>query len=617
MHEDFVGACVTPPPKKSPPRIMIQDIRPSIDCGSFPAKRTLGHELNARATIFADGHDILRAALRLRAPGAAWVETPMDLLGNDRWSGAFTLDRLGRWEYSIVAWIDRLASWRHEVQRKVDAGQADLAGELAEGAALLGVEKLSLADGLDTSVTHDLPREAETAIEPLELIVDRDRATFGAWYELFPRSFGGFSGVERVVPELAAHGFDVLYFPPIHPIGVTHRKGKNNALTAGPDEPGSPWAIGASEGGHTGIAPELGTLADFESLVATASAYNLELALDLALQCSPDHPWLTEHPSWFQRRPDGTLKYAENPPKRYQDIYNLDFQSKDWRALWKALRKVVLIWAGRGVRIFRVDNPHTKPVAFWSWLIRETQAVHPDLVFLSEAFTRPAMMATLAKAGFSQSYTYFTWRNTRPELTEYVLQLTSGDLPQFYRPNFFTNTPDILTEYLQQGGRPAFEARLVLAATISPSYGIYSGFENLERTPREPGSEEYLDSEKYELKERTLEGELLPLVARLNEIRRARPALRRLDNITFLRTENEQLIAFAKREAGDTVVVCVNLDPTRAQAGLVGIPPNLGLPPTFAVTDLLEGGSWTWKTGGNYVELVPGTQQAHVLGVEG
>ena len=609
---------MTPPPKTPPPRIEIQDVWPSIDAGAFPAKRTLGEELAAYATIFADGHDILRAAIRYRAPGdKTWAEAPMEPLGNDRWTGTFAPNALGRWEYSIVAWIDRLASWRHEIVRKVEGGQTDLAGELAEGAALLGVTRLSLEDALDTSRERHLPREAETTSDPLELIVDRDRATFGAWYELFPRSFGGFAGVERALPELAALGFDVLYFPPIHPIGVTHRKGKNNALTAGPDDPGSPWAIGAKAGGHTAIAPELGTLADFGSLIAAAAEHGLEIALDLALQCSPDHPWLTEHPDWFQRRPDGTLKYAENPPKRYQDIYNLNFQSSDWRALWKALLDVLLTWAERGVRIFRVDNPHTKPVAFWSWLIREAQAVHPDLVFLSEAFTRPAMMATLAKAGFSQSYTYFTWRNTRTELTEYVWQLTIGDLPQFFRPNFFTNTPDILTEYLQHGGRPAFEARLVLAATLSPSYGIYSGFENLEGTPREPGGEEYLDSEKYELKARALDGELLPLVARLNEIRRATPALQRLANITFLETENEQLIAYAKGSGANTVVVCVNLDPKSAQVGLVTIPPSLGLPATFTVTDLVEGGSWTWRTGGNYVRLVPGTQQAHILGVEG
>jgi starch synthase (maltosyl-transferring) len=610
---------MTPPPKKPLPRIQIQELWPSLDGGTFPVKRTLGRELAVDATIFADGHDILRAALRYRSTGSRkWIETDMQALGNDRWRGSFTPEELGRWQYSVVAWIDRLASWRHEVERKQEAGQTDFTGELAEGAALLGVKKLTLEDALDRTKERDLPREAEIELEdPLELFVDRERATFGAWYELFPRSFGGFAGVERALPALAELGFDVLYFPPIHPIGTTHRKGRNNALIAAPGDPGSPWAIGAKEGGHTAIAPELGTVDDLARLVAAAAEHRLELALDLALQCSPDHPWLTEHPEWFQRRPDGTLKYAENPPKRYQDIYNLNFQSEDWRALWQALLDVVLTWAERGIRIFRVDNPHTKPIAFWEWLIREAQDVHPDLVFLSEAFTRPALMATLAKAGFSQSYTYFTWRNTKAELTEYMLQLTTGELPQFFRPNFFTNTPDILTEYLQTGGRPGFEARLVLASTLSPSYGIYSGFENLERTPREPGSEEYLDSEKYELKHRTLDGPLLPLVARLNEIRRANPALQRLDNLTFLETANDQLIAYAKSEAGNTVIVCVNLDPHTAQVGLVAIPESLGLPPIFTVSDLLEGGSWAWSTGGNYVELVPGKQQAHVLGVEG
>jgi starch synthase (maltosyl-transferring) len=617
MPETFGGARVTPPPKTPPPRIEIQDVWPSIDGGRYPAKRTAGDALEVYATIFADGHDVLRAAVRHLAPGGTWQESPMEALGNDRFAGAFRVDELGRWSYSIVAWIDRLASWRHELERKVEAGQTNLEGELAEGAALLGVKKLTLENGLDATRGHELLREAESETDALELIVDRERATFGAWYELFPRSFGGFAGVERTLPELAALGFDVLYFPPIHPIGLTYRKGKNNALTAEPGDPGSPWAIGAKAGGHTAVAPELGTVADLEHLAAAAADHGLELALDLALQCSPDHPWLTEHPEWFSRRPDGTLKYAENPPKRYQDIYNLDFASEDWRALWQALLDVVLTWARRGIRIFRVDNPHTKPVAFWSWLIREAQSVHPDLVFLSEAFTRPALMATLAMAGFSQSYTYFTWRNTKAELTEYMWELTGAELPQFFRPNFFANTPDILTEYLQTGGRPAFEARLVLAATLSPSYGIYSGFENLERAPREAGSEEYLNSEKYELKDRSFDGPLLPLVARLNQIRRANPALHRLDNVTFLDTANEQLIAYAKREAGNTILVCVNLDPHAPQVGLVTVPPSLGLPASFAVSDLLGGGGWTWRTGGNYVELVPGKQQAHVLGVEG
>jgi starch synthase (maltosyl-transferring) len=606
---------VSAPPKKRPPRIQIQDVRPSLDCGRWPAKRTLGQSLEVGATIFADGHDVLCAAARHRPAGERkWAETPMEHLGNDRWACEVAVDRLGRWEYSVVAWVDRFASWRYELERKVEAGQADLSSELAEGAAILGAKSLTLDEAL--AAEPDLPREAEVALDdPLELVVDRERGRVGAWYELFPRSFGGFAGVEKAVPRLAELGFDVLYFPPIHPIGTTQRKGRNNTLEAKKGDPGSPWAIGGPEGGHEAIAPELGTVDDLERLVATAARHGLEIALDLALQCSPDHPWLKEHPEWFQRRPDGTLKYAENPPKRYQDIYNIDFASEDWRGLWQALLDLVLLWADSGIRIFRVDNPHTKPVEFWAWLIREAQAVHPDLVFLSEAFTRPAMMATLAKAGFSQSYTYFTWRNTGRELAEYVTELVRRDMVEFFRPNFFTNTPDILTDYLQEGGRPAFEARLVLASTLSPSYGIYSGFENLERVPIRSGSEEYLDSEKYELKQRKLDGPLLPLVAKLNAIRREHPALRRIDDVTFLDTANEQLLAYLKADGDDAILVVVNLDPVSAQIGLVNVPADAGLGASFGMTDLLTDETWTWFTGGNYVELVPGKRQAHVLAV--
>ena len=602
------------PPRKRPQRIEIQSVSTSLDCGRYPVKRTAGEELLVEARIFADGHDVLKAALRYRPSGARrFEEAPMEPLGNDRWKGSFRVERLGRWQYTITAWVDRFASWRDELERKLAAGQTDLTSELAEGAVLLGVERLTAEEALE--LDPELPHEAESSLPaPLELIVDRERARVGAWYELFPRSFGGFAGVTAAVPELARLGFDVVYFPPIHPIGHTHRKGKNNSLTAEPGDPGSPWAIGSEAGGHDAIAAELGTLADLEQLVAAAAEHSLELALDLALQCSPDHPWLNEHPEWFHRRPDGTLKYAENPPKRYQDIYNLNFDTEDWRALWQALLDLVLRWAAHGIRIFRVDNPHTKPVAFWAWLIREAQAAHPDLVFLAEAFTRPSMMATLAKAGFSQSYTYFTWRNTKEELTEYVTELTSGP-QEFFRPNFFVNTPDILTEYLQTGGPPAFEARLVLAATLSPSYGIYSGFESFEATPFAEGSEEYLSSEKYELRERRLDGPLLPVVARLNAARRAHPALQRLDDITFLETANESLIAYLKQDGGDAVIVCVNLDPHGAAEGLVTVPPEAELPERFDVNDLLTGDTWTWSTGGNYVLLVPGERQAHVLAV--
>jgi starch synthase (maltosyl-transferring) len=596
-----------------PPRIQIANVWPVLDCGRYPVKRTLGRPVEVWADIFRDGHEIVRAEVKYRPAGARrWRRVPMSSDEADRWHGTFVPDGLGRWQFAIEAWVDRTASWRHELQRKVEAGQEDLAGELAEGAALLGVESLTVEQGL-ADTTED--RSEVTAHRPsLEVDVDRERAAFGAWYELFPRSWGGFEGVERALPDLAALGFDVVYLPPIHPIGRTNRKGRNNALVAEPGDPGSPWAIGSEDGGHTAVDPSLGSLADFDRLVARGAELGVEIALDFAIQCSPDHPWLREHPEWFYRRPDGTLKYAENPPKRYQDIYNVDLACEDWRKLWKALRGIVLFWVERGVRIFRVDNPHTKPLAFWEWVIGDVRGKHPDVVFLSEAFTRPARMASLAKAGFSQSYTYFTWKNAKWELEQYLAELTRSEWPEFFRPNFFANTPDILHEYLQRGGRPAFEARLVLAATLSPSYGIYSGFERCENVPLRAGSEEYLDSEKYELKERGLDGPLFPLVRALNEARRAHPALQRLDNLTFLETLNDELIAYAKREGDDAVVVVVNLDPHGSREGLVSLPAELGLPDGFTVRDLLTGRSFGWTASGNYVGLPPG--KSHVLTVE-
>ena len=610
---------------RAPSRIQIQQVWPLLDCGRYPVRRTVGEELRLSATVFADGHDVVRAALRVRRAGARrWTEIEMEALGNDRYEAAFAPDTLGGWQLSVVAWIDRWASWRQELERKHIAGQTDLASELSEGAALLGRPAttavgpgLTLEEALDAALAPKLPRESETALpRPLDLAVDPELARVGAWYELFPRSWGGLQGVERILPELAELGFDVLYLPPVHPIGTTHRKGRNNGLVAAPGDPGSPWAIGGPAGGHTAVHPELGTLADLERLAASARALGIEIALDFAIQCSPDHPWLAEHPEWFHRRPDGTLKYAENPPKKYQDIYNLNFQCADHEALWAALRDVVLFWIERGIRVFRVDNPHTKPVAFWEWLLADVHARHPETVFLAEAFTRPALMATLAKSGFNQSYTYFTWRNTKAELVEYMQQLTGGELVECFRPNFFANTPDILHEVLQEGGRPAFEARLVLAATLSPAYGIYSGFESCENVPAQPGSEEYLDSEKYEAKERRLDGELLPLVARLNRFRRASPALRQLRDLTFLETEDEHLIAYAKQAGGETVIVCVNLDPHAAHVGIADVPWQLGLPPTFRVRDMLDDATYTWTTGRNYLLLDPGVRQAHVFQVE-
>ena len=602
---------------KTRARIQIQRVWPMLDCRRYPVKRTLGDPLDVWADVFADGHDLLRAVVRYRPPSARrWYETPMEPIGNDRWHGSFATTELGRWQYTVTAWIDRWASWQWELKRKLDAGQTDLTSELIEGAALAGVDSLTVDQALDPANTPKEERRGETAIMPFDLVVDRERARFGSWYELFPRSWGGFEGVEEQLARLAELGFDVVYFPPIHPIGRTHRKGRNNTLEAGPDDPGSPWAIGGQEGGHTAVDPELGTIEDFDRLVARARELGIDIALDFAIQCSPDHPWLDEHPEWFHRRPDGTLKYAENPPKRYQDIYNVNFDSEDWESLWLALREVVMYWAGRGVKAFRVDNPHTKPVAFWEWLIREVQSEHPDVIFLSEAFTRPAMMSTLAKAGFSQSYTYFTWKNTKAELVEFVTTLIESEWPEFYRPNLFANTPDILHAYLQSGGRPAFEARLVLAATLSPSYGIYSGFENLENVPVHEGSEEYLNSEKYEARQRSLDGELLPLVARLNRVRRENPALQRLDNVTFVETENAELLAFVKRRGKNTVLVIVNLDPLQSREGVAIIPAALGLPPTFRVRDLLDDTLYTWHVGRNYVRLEPGDRQAHVLRVE-
>jgi starch synthase (maltosyl-transferring) len=586
-------------------RIQILGIEPVVDCGRFAAKACVGDDVRVSATVFRDGHEVLGAALRVKPPGATrWRDEPMAELGNDRFAAAFTPDASGRWSYRIEAWVDPVASFQWELRRKVEGGQRELASELAEGALLLGRDELTVDEALAAEPKQKLEK---TASQTLYLEVDRELARFGAWYELFPRSWGGFAGVEKLLPRFAELGFDVLYLPPVHPIGETNRKGRNNALAAGPEDPGSPWAIGGAEGGHTAIHPELGSKAEFERLVARAREHGLEIALDYAIQTSPDHPWLKEHPEWFHRRPDGTLKYAENPPKRYQDIYNVNFDTEDREGLWNALRDAMLFWVQRGVRVFRVDNPHTKPVPFWEWLISEVQAREPEIVLLSEAFTRPAMMTTLGKAGFQQSYTYFTWKNTKGELYELMGQLLDWSL--FLRPNFFANTPDILHEYLQRGGRPAFEARVVLAATLSPSYGIYSGFESCENVPAAAGSEEYLDSEKYEAKERKLDGELLPLVQKLNAIRREHAALQQLENLRWLETENEQLIAYAK----DDVLVVVNLDPRHPQEGVTVIPAALGLPPAFTVRDLLADENHAWRIGRNYIRLGPG--QSHVLHV--
>jgi starch synthase (maltosyl-transferring) len=658
VEEPGEGWSVLPRPgeRTAPPRIQILNPAPMIDCGRYPAKRTVGEWVEVSADVFRDGHEILRAVVRHRGPGdTEWAETPMTWIDRevdgDRWAGAFEVDRVGRWEFTVEAWSDLFATWRDELRRKLESGQHDLRGELSEGAVLLeeALERMKNGNGDDdrrlvehvlvTLADSSAPVEAKhdavlgpellaavqrhpdrhdsTCLERgLPLDVERVRARFGSWYELFPRSFGGFEGVRRRLPKLAELGFDVLYLPPIHPIGVTNRKGRNNSLEAGPGDPGSPWAIGGPEGGHDAIHPDLGTVEDFERLVDDARAHGLEIALDFAIQCSADHPWLKEHPEWFNRRPDGTLKYAENPPKRYQDIFNVNWDSEDWRGLWDALRDVLMTWVERGVRVFRVDNPHTKPLPFWEWLVQEVRSVHPDVIFLSEAFTRRVKLRALAKAGFSQSYTYFTWKNGRHELIEYMQELAFSGMQEYCRPNFFANTPDILNEYLVHGGPPAFEARLVLAATLSPTYGIYSGYENFENVPVREGSEEYLDSEKYEVKRRDLDGPLLPEIARVNRIRRENEALQHLSNIVFLDTENDGLIAYHKRWDGNTIITVVCLDPHRAQEGVVVVPAWLGLPPAFAVEDLLDGARYDWRLGRNYVRLGPGERMAHVLRVD-
>ncbi len=637
-------------PKQPPPRIQIVAPAPMIDCGRFATKRTAGETVAVSADIFSDGHDVLRAVVRFLKPGEKrWQERPLRRIDahidGDRWAGEFEVTALGRYTWTIEAWIDPFAGWRGELRRKIDAGQEDLSGELSEGAVLLeraaarakGTDREVIAaalavlsdaaappaahhaavldEALQVAVGRHPDRSRSTlAAQRLHVDVDRERARFGAWYELFPRSWGGFAGVTKLVPELAELGFDVLYLPPVHPIGLTNRKGPNNALTAKPGDPGSPWAIGDKSGGHKALHPDLGSMKSFDKLVATADKHGMDVALDFAIQCSADHPWLTEHPEWFNRRPDGTLKYAENPPKKYQDIYNVNWDCEDWLGLWEALRDVVRFWADHGVKVFRVDNPHTKPFAFWEWLIAELRAEHPDIVFLAEAFTRAAVMKMLAKVGFNQSYTYFTWKSSKWELVDYVTELASSGMQEYYRPNFFVNTPDILTEELVAGGPPKFASRLVLAATLSPSYGVYSGYEHFERVPVRPGSEEYDHSEKYELKQRKLDGPLLTLISRINTIRRENPALQHLENIQFLTTENDALIAYAKRSGENTVICVVTLDPVNAQEGVVVVPYGLGLPPVFTVTDLLSGESFDWRMGRNFVRLDP-YRVAHLLRV--
>jgi starch synthase (maltosyl-transferring) len=629
-------------------RVIVEGVYPEVDAGRFPIKRVVGETVVVNADVHADGHDTLAAALLYRKQGArAWTEVPMQPLGNDRWTASFVVTGLGRYEYTIEGWIDRFATWRQELSKKVGAEQ-DVSSELLEGAALVaGTEwaatigdaslpqgervATALAPALQVAMASRADRSLATRYDRvLEVVVNPVRARFGAWYEMFPRSAATdpsrsatFDEAAERLSYISGLGFDVLYLPPIHPIGKSFRKGPNNTLNAGPDDPGSPWAIGSDEGGHTAVEPGLGTIEDFDRFVARARRHGLEIALDLAYQASPDHPYVNEHPDWFRQRPDGTIKYAENPPKKYQDIYPINFESPDWQALWHELTRVIEFWIAHGVKIFRVDNPHTKPYRFWQWALAEITREYPDAIFLSEAFTRPKVMKYLAKSGFTQSYTYFTWRNTKPELTEYFTELTQTDVREYLRPNLFANTPDILHAYLQTGGRTAFQVRLILAATLGASYGIYSGFELAENVPVKAGSEEYLDSEKYQIRVRDFEqpNNLGELIARVNAIRREHPALQRDWGLRFHSTDNPELIAFSKRseDGTDIVFVVVNLDPTHMQHGFVQLPLaqwGLTADALVEVHDLLSEERYFWRGEWNYVRLDPQLRVAHVLAVE-
>ncbi|HEU4565575.1 MAG TPA: alpha-1,4-glucan--maltose-1-phosphate maltosyltransferase [Gemmatimonadaceae bacterium] len=641
------------------PRLVIECVTPELDGGRFPVKRAMGDSFEVGADIFKDGHDILAARVRWRAPDEAeWRTAPMSYDPEaDRWAGGFPLDRIGMWTYTVEAWTDAFATWRAELQKKLEAGQ-DVHSELLEGAVLIEqaergarfgegrttlkrtaaqlrdaeIEQsvragAALAPGLlALMVEHWRPRHVTVYDRELRLWVDREGARFASWYELFPRSqsplpgeHGTFADTARALERVAALGFDVVYLPPIHPIGLTNRKGKNNSLEAGPDDVGSPWAIGGAAGGHTATHPDLGTIEEFDRMVARAHELGLEIALDYALQCSPDHPWLKEHPEWFFIRPDGTLKYAENPPKKYQDIYPLDFWCEDRERLWAACRDVLLFWVAHGVRTFRVDNPHTKPLAFWEWVIREVQSRHPEVVFLSEAFTRPKKMKRLAKLGFTQSYTYFTWKNTPREIRDWLAEFE--DARDYYRGNLFTNTPDILNEYLVRGGRNAFRIRLLLAGTLSPLYGIYSGFELCENVPLRPGSEEYLDSEKYQIRQRDWDapGNINADVARLNIVRRENPALQLLGNLTFGESDEDAVLCYTRTAPGNDLIICVTTDPSRPRETVVTVPLevlDLRHDESYVVHDLLTGARWTWRGPRNYVRLDPSFEPGHVLRVE-
>ncbi len=645
-------------PEQGRQRVVIENVRPEIDAGRFPAKSSLGETVIVQADIFADGHDVLSARLRYRPQGASsWMEIPMTHQMNDRWQADFQPAALGAYEISITAWIDRFATWRQDLSKKFAAGVLE-AADLQIGSSLLrdiaaGAEKKdaealrATADRLDADLVSPAAMEAAldtglallvehyterrfavTYPRRLFVQVEREKARFSTWYEMFPRSasnepgrHGTFADVIERLPYVAGMGFDVLYLPPIHPIGRTHRKGPNNAVRSQAGDPGSPWAVGSEEGGHMSVHPALGTIKDFKRLVDEAAQAGLEIALDMAFQCSPDHPWVREHPDWFRRRPDGSIQYAENPPKKYEDIYPLDFETEDWKHLWEELRKVFLFWADRGVRIFRVDNPHTKPFEFWRWIIPEVKRSYPDTVFLAEAFTRPKVMYHLGKAGFSQSYTYFAWRNTAEELRAYFTELSRPPVQDFFRPHLWPNTPDILPEHLQAGGRPAFRSRLLLAATLGAGYGIYGpAFELCVDQPREFGTEEYLNSEKYEIHYWNLEDpdSLRHFITRVNRARRENPALQQHRGLRFHDTDNEMLLCYSKTDErfDNTVLTVVNLDPHYTQSGWIHLPLEelqIDARRPFQMHDLISDARFFWSGPRNYIELDPRSTPGHIF----
>ncbi len=638
-------------------RVVIEGVAPEIECGRFAIKRVVDQAVTVSADIFTDGHDCISARLLYKKEGEKhWRETPMTPLVNDRWEGAFTVKEAGRYAYTIEGWVDHFETWRLDLEKKFNAGQ-NIQSEILEGAQLIRETSTRANNAAATTLTEfstaleenaDSRDVIDIALDPaldelmsefpdrhnatrycreLLVTVDTRRALFSSWYEIFPRSFarepgqhGTFKDCERLLPTIADMGFDILYFPPIHPIGTTNRKGKNNRPKASRGDVGSPWAIGSEDGGHTAIHPALGTIEDFEALVKRAHEYDIEIALDLAFQCSPDHPYVKDHPEWFKWRPDGTIHHAENPPKKYEDVIPLNFATENRRELWEELKRVTLFWVEKGVRIFRVDNPHTKPVRFWEWLITGIKEEYPDVIFLSEAFTRPKVMYRLAKLGFTQSYTYFTWRNTKQEFIHYITELTRSEVRDFFRPNFFTNTPDILPEHLQFGGRQAFIARLILAATLSSNYGMYAPAFELCIDEAVPGKEEYAHSEKYEIKDwhHDRPGHLRDVITRINTIRKDNPALHHTNNLRFCDIDNDVILAYCKatEDRSNIILVTVNLDYFHTHSGWVKLDlDDLGIDPNqpFMVHDVMMDEKYIWQGDTNYIELNPHVFPAHVF----